>query len=114
MEKRKPGSIAKVFMTHPMNDDRIKAAQQEIQTELKPKDEYVVNTSEFNDVKGRLAMLHNRHKVDSKEDPNRPRLRRAPGTGNGPVDDGTGSSTSTDDSDRPTLKRRPDSGQQQP
>jgi hypothetical protein len=57
--------------------------------------------------------LHNRHKVDSKEDPNRPRLRRAPGTGNGPVDDGTGSSTSTDDSDRPTLKRRPDSGQQQ-
>ena len=114
MEKRKPGSIAKVFMTHPMNDDRIKAAQQEIQTELKPKDEYVVNTSEFNDVKGRLAMLHNRHKVDSKEDPNRPRLRRAPGPGNGPVDDGTGSSTSTDDSDRPTLKRRPDSGQQQP
>ena len=114
MEKRKPGSIAKVFMTHPMNDDRIKAAQQEIQTELKPKDEYVVNTSEFNDVKGRLAMLHNRHKVDSKEDPNRPRLRRAPGTGNGPVDDGTGSSTSTDDSARPTLKRRPDSGQQQP
>jgi len=113
MEKRKPGSIAKVFMTHPMNDDRIKAAQQEIQTELKPKDEYVVNTSEFNDVKGRLAMLHNRHKVDSKEDPNRPRLRRAPGTGTGPVDDGSGSSTSTtDDSDRPTLKRRPDSSQQ--
>jgi predicted Zn-dependent protease len=112
MEKRKPGSIAKVFMTHPMNDDRIKAAQQEIQTELKPKDEYVVNTSEFNDVKGRLAMLHNRHKVDSKDDPNRPRLRRAPGTGTGPVDDGSGSSTSTDDSDRPTLKRRPDSSQQ--
>ena len=113
MEKRKPGSIAKVFMTHPMNDDRIKAAQQEIQTELKPKDEYVVNTSEFNDVKGRLAMLHNRHKVDSKEDPNRPRLRRAPGTVTGPVDDGSGSSKSTtDDSDRPTLKRRPDSSQQ--
>ena len=114
MEKRKPGSIAKVFMTHPMNDDRIKSAQNEIQIELKPKDEYVVNTSEFNDVKGRLAMLHNRHKVDTKDDPNRPRLRRAPGTGTGPVDDGTGSSTTTDDSDRPTLKRRPDSGQQQP
>ena len=112
MEKRKPGSIAKVFMTHPMNDDRIKAAQQEIQTELKPKDEYVVNTSEFNDVKGRLAMLHNRHKVDSKDDPNRPRLRRPSGTGTGPVDDGSGSSTGTsDDSDRPTLKRRPDSQQ---
>jgi len=111
MEKRKPGSISKVFMTHPMNEDRIKAAQAEIQTELKPKEEYVVNTSEFNDVRSRLAMLHNRHKVDSKEDPNRPRLRRAPGSGTGPVDDGTGTSTTTDDSDRPTLKRRDGSQQ---
>ena len=107
MEKRKPGSIAKVFMTHPMNDDRIKAAQQEIQTELKPKDEYVVNTSEFNDVKGRLAMLHNRHKVDSKEDPNRPRLRR---NTNGPVDPGGGTTTTDDGDDRPTLKRRDGGG----
>ena len=112
MEKKKPGSIAKVFATHPMNDDRIKAAQNEIQTELKAKEEYVVNTSEFNDVKGRLAMLHNRHKVDTKEDPNRPRLRRAPGSGSGPVDDGTATDQKTDDGDRPTLKRRPDSGQQ--
>jgi predicted Zn-dependent protease len=115
MEKKKPGSIEKVFATHPMNDDRIKAAQKEIQDEFKAKDEYVVNTSEFNDVKARLAMLHNRKKMDNKGDPNRPRLRRAPGSGNGPVDDGTGSGGSTDDGDRPTLKRRdPDSGQQQP
>ncbi|MGB9457249.1 MAG: M48 family metallopeptidase [Bryobacteraceae bacterium] len=111
MEKKKPGSIAKVFMTHPMNDDRIRAAQEEIQSEFKAKDEYVVNTSEFNDVKARLAMLHNRHKVDSKEDPNRPRLRRAPGTGNGPVDDGTGTQNPDDDSGRPTLKRRDGSQQ---
>jgi beta-barrel assembly-enhancing protease len=111
MEKKKPGSIAKVFATHPMNDDRIKSAQNEIQAELKPKDEYVVNTSEFNDVKGRLAMLHNRHKVDQKDDPNRPRLRRAPGSGTGPVDDSTGADQKTDDSDRPTLKRRDGSQQ---
>jgi len=114
MEKNKPGSIEKVFATHPMNDDRIKAAQAEIQDEFKPKDEYVVNTSEFNDVKDRLAMLHNRHKVDTKGDPNRPTLRRAPGSGTtGGVDDGTGSGGTTDDGDRPTLKRRdPDSGSQ--
>ena len=31
MEKRKPGTMAKVFSTHPMTDDRIKAAQEEIQ-----------------------------------------------------------------------------------
>lgn len=106
LEKRKPGSISKVFSTHPMTDDRIKAAQNEIQKDLAPKPEYVVNTSEFNDVKARLAMLHNRRKVDT-EDPSRPRLRRAPGSTTGPADandDGTKPKTDTDE--RPTLKRR--------
>ena len=55
LEKRKPGSLAKVFATHPMTDDRIKAAQEEIQKDLAPKPEYVVNTSEFNDVKGAIS-----------------------------------------------------------
>src|SRR5580693_98030 len=106
LEKKKPGTFSKVFSTHPMTDARIKAAQNEIETILKPKPEYVVTTSEFNDVRNRLSMLHNHRKVDNKMDPTRPTLRRAPGSGNGPVDNGTG--TSTDD-DRPTLKRR-DSG----
>jgi predicted Zn-dependent protease len=106
LEKRKPGSLAKVFATHPMNDDRIKAAQNEIQSILAPKPEYVVNTSEFNDVKARLAMMHNRRKVDGAEDPNRPRLRRAPG-GTGPADtDENGNKPKTDSDERPTLKRR--------
>jgi len=105
MEKKKPGSVAKVFSTHPMTDDRIKLAQEEIQKILVAKPEYVVNTSEFNDVKNRLAMLHNRKKVDT-EDPNRPRLRRAPGSG---TSTGTADSTSDekpDQDERPTLKRR--------
>ncbi|HLH16260.1 MAG TPA: M48 family metallopeptidase [Bryobacteraceae bacterium] len=104
MEKKKPGSVSKLFASHPMTDDRIKKAQDEIQKDLKPKPEYVVNTSEFNDVKARLAMLHNRRKVDT-EDPNRPRLRRAPGSG-GTIDTHDGSGTKTDTDDRPTLKRR--------
>jgi predicted Zn-dependent protease len=107
MQKKKPGSVSKVFATHPMNDDRIKAAQEEIQTILKPMPEYVVNTSEFNDVKNRLAMLHNRRKPDSQEDPNRPRLRR---NTNGPVDSGGGSTTTDNGDDRPTLKRRDGGG----
>src|SRR5499427_7524589 len=65
MEKKKPGTVSKVFSTHPMTDDRIKASQEEIQKILVAKPEYVVNTSEFNDVKARLAMLHNRRKVDA-------------------------------------------------
>ena len=104
LEKRKPGSVAKVFSTHPMTDDRIVAAQNEIQKILAPKPEYVVNTSEFNDVKARLAMLHNRRSLNNQDD-GRPRLRRAPGSGNGPVDQ-TDGSTQTNSDDRPTLKRR--------
>jgi beta-barrel assembly-enhancing protease len=104
MEKKKPGTMSKVFSTHPMTDDRIKLAQQEIQKILVAKPEYVVNTSEFNDVKGRLAMLHNHRKIES-EDPNRPRLRRAPGSSTGTVDD---PSQKPDSDERPTLKRRAD------
>jgi predicted Zn-dependent protease len=105
MEKKKPGTVSKVFSTHPMTDDRIKAAQDEIQKILVAKPEYVVNTSEFNDVRNRLAMLHNHRKVES-EDPNRPRLRRSPGSGTTPID---GDDKSKPDQDeRPTLKRRAD------
>ena len=106
MEKRKPGAVAKVFMTHPMTDDRIKASQDEIQTILKAKPEYVVSTSEFSDVKARLYSLHNRRKVEKgKDDPSRPTLRRAPGGGTGPVDDND-KDTKPDQDERPTLKRR--------
>jgi len=104
MEKRKPGTMSKVFSTHPLTEDRIKNSQKNIQEILKAKPEYVVTTSEFDNVKGRLAMLHNRRKIDDK-DLNRPRLRRAPGTGTGTADDGGKSSDDPDE--RPTLKRRP-------
>src|SRR5579864_886304 len=106
LEKRKPGTMSKVFSTHPPTDARIQAAQKNIQEYLKAKPEYVLTTSEFNDVKARLAMMHNRRKVDQK-DLNRPQLRRAPGSGT--TTDENGNKTTTDD-DRPTLKRRPDSG----
>src|SRR5205809_5072664 len=72
LEKRKPGTLSKVFSTHPMTDDRIKTAQKNIAEILKSKPEYVVNTSEFNDVKNRLSMLHNRRRIDTKEDSSRP------------------------------------------
>jgi predicted Zn-dependent protease len=105
LEKRKPGTMSKVFSTHPMTDDRIKASQSNIEKYLKAKPEYVVNTSEFNDVKDRLAMLHNRRRIDKKDDPSRPTLRRNPGSG--PIDDGSDDKKAPADQDeRPTLKRR--------
>jgi predicted Zn-dependent protease len=104
LEKRKPGTMAKVFSTHPMTDDRIAAAQKNIATMLKAKPEYVVNTSEFNDVKARLAMLHNR-RLDRKDDKkDRPTLRRTPGSG--PIDTDDDKKAPADQDDRPTLKRR--------
>ena len=103
LEIKRPGSVSKAFSTHPMTDDRIKAAQNEIQKDLVPKSEYIVNTSEFNDVKARLAMLHGGHKLDPDADSNRPKLNRPPGSGTKPVDDGT---TKPDTDERPTLKRR--------
>src|SRR4029077_6860397 len=106
LEKTKPGTMAKVFSTHPMTDDRIRAAQKNIQDLLVAKPEYVVTTSEFNDVKGRLLAMHNRRKPDDK-DLNRPRLRRAPGGGTIPVDENGNEQKQKDDQDeRPTLKRR--------
>jgi len=107
LEKKKPGTMAKVFSTHPPTDDRIVSAQKNIQVMLKERPEYVVTTSEFNDVKGRLMAMHNRRKIDEK-DVNRPTLRRTPGSGTGTVDADDGDKTSKgDDEDRPTLKRRP-------
>lgn len=104
LEKKKPGTLSKVFSTHPPTDARIIKAQQNIQQMLKERPEYVVTTSEFNDVKARLMAFHNRRKADPK-DLNRPQLKKAPGSGSSPDDKGSGS-----DDDRPTLKRRPDSG----
>ncbi|MGH9657121.1 MAG: M48 family metallopeptidase [Bryobacteraceae bacterium] len=105
-EKKKPGTMSKVFATHPMTDDRIKNAQKNIQEVLVSKPEYVVTTSEFHDVKARLLAMHNRRKPDDK-DANRPRLRRAPGGGTAPVDEnGDEKKPKEDQDERPTLKRR--------
>jgi hypothetical protein len=64
----------------------------------------MVTTSEFDDIKGRLARIENRRKLNDKSNPNAPTLRRTGGTNNDP-NSTTGTST-TDGSDRPTLGRR--------
>ncbi len=106
-EKKKPGTISKAFASHPQTPDRIAASQKEIATILPARPQYIVTTSEFDDVKARLAMIENRHKVIEEKDANRPSLRRTS------TSDKTGSGTdSSSDDDRPTLKRRDDSGGQ--
>jgi beta-barrel assembly-enhancing protease len=103
MEKKKPGTLAKAFDTHPQTPDRIEKTQEEIRKILPAKAEYIVTTSEFDDVKARLASIENRHKVLDQRDENKPSLRRTSTSG------GDNSGNSTNDDDRPTLKRRDDS-----
>lgn len=105
-EKRKPGTMSKVFSSHPPTDDRIKGSQQNIQDILEAKPEYVVTTSEFNDVKARLASLQNRRKLDDKDDANKPRLKKAPGGSTTPIE-GDDKKKESDEDERPQLKRRP-------
>src|SRR5262249_37621762 len=103
-EKRKPGTMAKVFSSHPMTDDRIKDSQKNIQEILEAKPEYWVTTSEFNDVKSRRASIRNRRNAEA-DDPNKPRLRKA---GSGKIaSEGNEKPKAEDEDERPTLKRRP-------
>lgn len=104
-EKKKPGTLAKAFSTHPQTPDRIEKSQEEIARILPARVQYVVSTSEFDDVKARLASLENRHKVTDQKDANRPTLRRTSST------EKPGDSGSTTDDNHPTLKRRDDSNQ---
>jgi predicted Zn-dependent protease len=111
-EKKKPGTLAKAFSSHPMTPDRVSAAQKEAQSVLPARPEYVVDTSEFQQVKSRLASIENRHKVTNDQNKDRPTLRRATadnptnGSGSGSGDgSSSGSSSGSNDDDRPTLKR---------
>jgi predicted Zn-dependent protease len=103
MEKKKPGTLSKAFDTHPQTPDRIEKTQEEIRKILPSKPQYVVTTSEFDEVKARLASIENRHKVLDQKDGNKPSLRRT-SAGSDP-----NSGNSKSDDDRPTLKRRDDS-----
>jgi predicted Zn-dependent protease len=103
LEKKKPGTLAKTFSSHPQTPDRIAQSQEEIEKILPARPEYTVTTSEFDDVKSRLAALENRRKPVDNKDGSKPSLRRASSTGD------TGKDGTTTDDDHPTLKRRNDS-----
>jgi beta-barrel assembly-enhancing protease len=68
LEKKRPGTIAQLFNTHPMTSDRIEKAQKNIQNQLPRRDEYVMNTSEYEDIRERLVDLLNSRKVTANSD----------------------------------------------
>jgi len=101
-DKKKPGTLAKAFASHPPTPDRIERTQQEIKRILPTQPQYIVSTSEFDSVKARLASLQNRKKVTLTADSNKPTLRRTT------ADNNPNATTQQPGDDRPTLSKRDD------
>jgi hypothetical protein len=112
LEKRKPGMVEKAFEDHPQTPDRILHSQEEIAHILPARDQYTVTTSEFDDIKARLARIENKRRLTDSKGAPKPSLRRS-GTSTGDPTgssspSSTGSGSSTSDDGPPTLHRRDD------
>ena len=105
-EKRRPGTVPKVFSTHPPTPERIENAQKEIARLLPNRPEYIVTTSEFDTVKARLRNIMFARKVQDNA-AGKPTLRTRTEQSGKQKQAGGGDPNNTDD-DRPTLKRRPE------
>lgn len=101
LDKQKPGILSKAFASHPPTPQRIEKSQEEIREVLPQRPEYIEDTSEFEQVKARLAALENRKKVSPQGQPNKPTLRQTQTADNKTDKTGNGD-------DRPTLQRRDD------
>ncbi len=94
-EKKKPGTLEKIFRSHPMNNDRIKEVRK-LLTRFPDKSAYQFNSSDFVAAQKRLQIQHNNQRLLRKPEENRrPTLKRRR-----PVD-----TEQTTEPARPTLKR---------
>ncbi len=101
-ERQSPGSVSQLFDTHPPTPDRIIKDEEEIQTILPPRPEYLENTSEFNDIKARLLTDLRVHR--DLHMPGQPTLKRRQRTaGNRPGSQGGGGNSG----DQPPVLGQP-------
>ncbi len=115
-EKNKPGKLAGFFRTHPSTDDRIIASLNE-QRFLTEKDNYIINTSEFDRVKARLQSIDNAQKSEesnTSKEQKRPTLKRRTEDGTPDPNDTGGDDSSAPKKSRPTLKRPSDPADSNP
>lgn len=106
--KKKPGTLSRLFSTHPQSLERRDASEQLV-ARFPEKEEYLISTSEFQRVKNHLMRLTNARAgvpidFDDKED-SRPTLKKRQPEPADASDDGTGSSSSSSDGP-PRLKKR--------
>ncbi|MFN2455306.1 MAG: M48 family metallopeptidase [Pyrinomonadaceae bacterium] len=124
--KKKPGTIAKVFSDHPQTTDRIESSRALV-ARFPEREEYVMNTSEFQRVKARLLRLSNARatsagSIAAGDDSNnngpagRPTLKRRQGSADDTTTtvtpatgDSSTSGNSTNDSRNPSNSTQPSS-----
>jgi predicted Zn-dependent protease len=105
-EKDKPGTLSKLFRSHPPNAERITHVRGLV-ARFPERDEYVINTSEFKRAKDRLLSLTNAKVIsaDGRESgPTRPTLKRRK------EGDDQSQPGKEKEGDKPTLKRRDSDG----
>jgi predicted Zn-dependent protease len=109
--KKKPGFISRAFATHPAPPDR-RAASLALAARFPERDEYIISSSEFQRVKGRLLRLSNARAttagaIQAGDDgaPGRPTLKRRQPTPDDPATTTDGSEQKPVDQGPPKLKR---------
>jgi predicted Zn-dependent protease len=110
-EKGKPGTLSKLFGTHPPTPDRITKVH-DLLVRFPDRDEYMITSSDFIRAKSRLLAVTNARALDGSGNrdtgPKRPTLKRRK---DGTEDQTSPDSTSTETpKDRPVLKRRDSDG----
>jgi len=81
-EEKDPGKWGGLLSTHPLINSRIKKSQLEIAKIFPKRESYVLNTSQFDEVKTHLVDLRNSQRADRPRKIYEPTLRRrTPGTG---------------------------------
>jgi predicted Zn-dependent protease len=111
-ESARPGSVSKMFSTHPPTADRIEMEKKNIELVLPDKEQYVVTTSEFNKVKTLLAQLENRR--PSQEEANKPSLRRKTQRPDPNADDRAGNPKDTSSKNKKDKDTQADSSSSKP
>ncbi|HEV2232681.1 MAG TPA: M48 family metallopeptidase [Terriglobia bacterium] len=103
-ERRDPGSVPKIFQDHPPTPDRMLQLDAEMKSFPK-RDQYLVSTSEFDDVKARLnSVISNRKKEKHQEGPTLKKREATDQTATQPTD----KKTKDSGSDAPPVLRRRD------
>jgi predicted Zn-dependent protease len=75
-ERARPGAVSQLFRTHPMTAERIAKTQRDIGQVLPDRAEYVLNTSDYEEIRVRLNDLLDLQKAKDAAAPQAPTLRR--------------------------------------